>query len=873
MDYTSIEKLCMGCLKETMENNRFCTKCGFDNEQPKEPHYLPPRSILAGKYLVGRVLGEGGFGITYLGFDLNLNIKVAIKEYFPAGFVARAGGDLTVMPFTGTSAEYYTNGIEKFLNEARSLARFHNLDGIVEVRDFFRENGTAYIVMEFVDGANLRDELERKGGRMGATEVFSLMRPLVFSLDKVHQTGVVHRDISPDNIMLTTDGRLKLLDFGAARDTAGNKSVSVVLKPGYAPEEQYRTRGELGAWTDIYALCGTMYKLITGVTPPESIERLVNDTLTPPSKLGVAISPAQEGALMRGLSVHKENRFASMGELFAALYGGGYTPQTAPQAPAKQTAAPSAVPYTPPPQGGQTFAPQAGQAFAPQGGQAFAPQGGQAFAPSAQPAQKGGFKKLWNEKKGLLLAGAGGFVLLVALIVVLLTLGGGKSTGGEALTTPGQNAERTPGVKNTATPIPTESAPASTVLNAAFTDPGHFFTSKPIVTTSAAGTVYTYEGLDSYAMLNYLTILGDLGYAIDGDAEGDVLNFTVSDGRATVSFSFGLVGSLADLVMTCPPDVALSLSQAPVTERYLESNGIDADQWLALGATTYYSGYGVNYMGTSNVNSQGNSTVTVQGDMLYLADTIDDAEGIFQINMATGDAMQLVEDNRFLFGLNVSGDYLYYYADEDDENLLYRIKTDGSELTEPIYEDVHTPLMYGDYLYFIYATSSGNKLMRMSLTTLNTETVLSSPGFYFNISGGRIYAADSGSSTGIYSYALDGGDEKLVSDVNCYGMAVHGGWIYYVTSADEGSVLRRMDVDGTVDELIVDESINFFCPTSRYVFYNSIDSDALKCRDMYTGTTSELFSYGMYPALAETASGSAILYFDSDGDTSIYNIP
>ncbi|MEN6340764.1 MAG: protein kinase [Clostridiaceae bacterium] len=305
-----------------------CPFCGFDSKQyAASPHHLPLKTILAGKYLIGRVLGEGGFGITYLGWDLNLGVKIAVKEYYPMGFVTREhNATSSVLPYVGDKAAFFAAGRDRFVDEAKSLARFYGLPGIVAVKDFFLENNTAYIVMEFVEGKTLKQMLIDAGGKLPAAAVLEMMKPLMRSLSEVHDAGIIHRDISPDNIMVTKEGNVKLLDFGAARDYAdsGNRSLSVLLKPGYAPEEQYRTRGVQGPWSDVYALCATIYRAITGVTPPESVERLRADELKAPSALGAAINPAREKALLKGMAVLQNERWQSVIELYEALYSEQY---------------------------------------------------------------------------------------------------------------------------------------------------------------------------------------------------------------------------------------------------------------------------------------------------------------------------------------------------------------------------------------------------------------------------------------------------------------------------------------------------------------------------------------------------------------------
>lgn len=320
-----VEKLCMGCMKE-LKAPGVCPHCGYDPAAVgTEGHYLKPYTILNGKYLVGRVLGEGGFGITYIGFDINLELPIAIKEFYPNGYVTRES-DVTSMVsvYRGTNLEAISKWKSNFIREARTLAKCSHLSGIVGVKDFFEENGTAYIAMEYLEGMTLKSYVKSCGGKVEVTHLLNALEPVMASLAKVHESGLIHRDISPDNIMLLENGSMKLLDFGAARDYSAEdeKSLSVLLKPGYAPEEQYRTRGKQGPWSDVYAFAATIYKCITGVTPPESMERMRQDDLKKPSEFGVAISGQMESALLKGMAVYAENRYQSMAEFMNAVLAG-----------------------------------------------------------------------------------------------------------------------------------------------------------------------------------------------------------------------------------------------------------------------------------------------------------------------------------------------------------------------------------------------------------------------------------------------------------------------------------------------------------------------------------------------------------------------
>ena len=287
-------------------------------------HCLRKGTRLIGRYTIECVLGQGGFGITYLGIDELHEKKVAIKEFFPQGIVTRniEYQDTVTVTFVGEK-DNYEKGKERFLKEARTMAKFSKDEGIVKALDFFEINNTAYIVMEYLEGITLKQYL-RENQRIAPEDLIELLVPLIESLDEIHSQGMIHRDISPDNIMVLPDGRIKLMDFGAARDYTefGEKSLSIVLKPGYAPPEQYQTHGIQGPWTDIYALCATMYKCITGENPPDAIERVMDDSLKKISEFGIAIPPQEEAAIIKGMSVSAKDRYQDIRDLCEDLYGG-----------------------------------------------------------------------------------------------------------------------------------------------------------------------------------------------------------------------------------------------------------------------------------------------------------------------------------------------------------------------------------------------------------------------------------------------------------------------------------------------------------------------------------------------------------------------
>ena len=312
---------CFNCMTQLNNDCKFCPICGKPPHAPNLPHHLAAGTVLSGKYLIGNAIGEGGFGITYLGFDQTLMLKVAVKEYFPTGYANRNNtvSNEVLLNYSGKE-DLYKHGKDGFLSEARSIAAFSSESGVVDVRDYFTENNTAYIVMEYLEGVTLGSYVLDNGALL-TDRLLEMMLPLMRALEKMHRKNIIHRDIAPDNIMLLGNGGMKLTDFGAARYFSGedNKSLSVVLKPGYAPYEQYSRKGVQGPWTDVYALCATIYRCITGTMPPDALDRVMGSELKKPSELGAVIDPDTEAALMKGLELYPKDRLQSVSELMAAI--------------------------------------------------------------------------------------------------------------------------------------------------------------------------------------------------------------------------------------------------------------------------------------------------------------------------------------------------------------------------------------------------------------------------------------------------------------------------------------------------------------------------------------------------------------------------
>ena len=318
-----MKKRCFNCMKEYEEQYEVCPHCGYvDGSPPAEAYHLAPGEILNHKYIVGTAIDSGGFGIIYRAWDAQMEQVVAIKEYFPNGVVSRVPGQNDVIVYSGKNREVFRKGVDRFLVEARNMAEFSQPD-IVALYDYFEENNTAYIVMEYLDGVSFKEYLKERRGRIPSEEVVDITLHVLAALEEIHSHHIIHRDISPDNIFLCSNHRVKVIDFGAARFSSGEESsnFSTIVKPGYAPAEQYRTKSRQGPFTDLYALGACMYQAATGEKPQESLARAMHDDLRPPKELNPEVPEYLSDIIMKAMALDEDERFQSSEEFMKALKG------------------------------------------------------------------------------------------------------------------------------------------------------------------------------------------------------------------------------------------------------------------------------------------------------------------------------------------------------------------------------------------------------------------------------------------------------------------------------------------------------------------------------------------------------------------------
>lgn len=317
----NVNSICPNCFG-TLDRRGHCPNCAGAAAQDRYSLALPLGMVLNGRYLIGQVLGVGGFGITYRAWDMKTSACVAVKEFFPKGYATRLAGTYGAGVTEQKYVYQFSHWMSAFVQEAQILTSIKTMHGIVKLLGFFQQNNTAYIVMEYLEGVSLRQYLNLRGKRIPLKEALNIMRPVLDSLFMLHQHGIIHKDISPENIIVVKNKYIKLIDFGAASIFADNSAKPyVVLKSGYSPAELYTQGSPQGPWSDVYEAAATIYTCITGSVPPSAPMRQKADNIIRPSRFGIKIPLVVENCLLRALAINPSARFNNMGAFIQTLYG------------------------------------------------------------------------------------------------------------------------------------------------------------------------------------------------------------------------------------------------------------------------------------------------------------------------------------------------------------------------------------------------------------------------------------------------------------------------------------------------------------------------------------------------------------------------
>ncbi len=314
---------CPNCF-ETSYHNASCNRCGYQlqYDKPRSQKALPVGTVLKQRYYLGKLLGEGGFGITYKAYDLQRKVVCCVKEYAPNG-LCRRREDTYQLELVSYDCEMpYRAGLRRFLEEAQILSKLEQIPSVVDITDTFQEYNTAYFVMEFLDGADLRQIVKASPGRLPVEMITNVILQVAVSMDVIHtRTKIIHRDISPENIYITRDQKVKVIDFGSAKqtETGAKAGLSVVLKPKFAPPEQFSSQMVQGSFTDVYSLAGTYYYALTGKNIPSAMDRLSGVEYVPLKHMNIGVNDALSDAVDRALILNVSQRTGTMQQLIAEI--------------------------------------------------------------------------------------------------------------------------------------------------------------------------------------------------------------------------------------------------------------------------------------------------------------------------------------------------------------------------------------------------------------------------------------------------------------------------------------------------------------------------------------------------------------------------
>lgn len=328
-------KLCFGCMERTEFSGGVCPNCGYYDQSPSDPSFIIPGTQLNQRYIVGVALSANGEGVTYLAYDQSIGCKVLLREYMPHNLCNRVTGSPVISVIPARLAQYKALMAE-FTELHKSLARLRGQVHVSTVVDLFAENNTTYVVDEYVGGIRFVDYLKDNAGELTWGQLSRMLPPLMTTLSLLHNSGVVHRAISPDTIYVTEKGELILTAFSIAAVRTANTELECEIYNGYAAPEQYAANGRQGTWTDVYAVCAVIYRVLTGSMPPSAISRMENDNLVAPAVLNPNVPRHVSNTIMQGLNLNGSERTQTVTELVTCLFDehaaeedmiyGGYDP-------------------------------------------------------------------------------------------------------------------------------------------------------------------------------------------------------------------------------------------------------------------------------------------------------------------------------------------------------------------------------------------------------------------------------------------------------------------------------------------------------------------------------------------------------------------
>ncbi len=832
------QHLCYNCFKEKQIPEGPCPYCGYDHAEhaAKYPMALRAGSILNGQYIVGRVLGQGGFGITYLAFDYQLKIKVAIKEYMPDGMATRLPETTLITVYSGEKQENFGYGAERFLDEARVLAKFLGNKNIAGVKSYFNENNTSYFVMDYIEGISFKSYIQNQGGNIDYSDALRVLVPVLRALSVVHREGFIHRDVTPDNIYITKDGEIKLLDFGSARYSLGDKSKSldVILKAGYAPKEQYMRRGKQGPYTDVYSVAACFYAAITGYLPPEALERMEEDELVAPSSRGVKLPAYLEDAILKGLEVKAEDRYQSAEEFLAVIEQGQLNEAGTIAAPTMQpvlpqpsqaavtggtsqniAAATSGTPQPPIAQQAVLSDVQTSQAPNPQQQSQWTTPASSYAAPApVSPAYTAPQPTLLQTNhnippvkkkslKGVYIA-LSAFAACLVLILAITQIGTRARRNLSKSALHENSASPTSALKD-ATPIP--AVPETKLVF--YTSTSYQYMADMLTQACSENGVALETNFSDYssiyAMVQAAAASGTSFIAFDDGA------MDLAEILKGVGFSTTTEASLAPyrmIAVNMNDDLCDKIYNSFVRQLKESKEFVFNREILRY---LVYGPYGCDLNGSRLISK--NSV----DEYKYYIDTSDEFK-IFR-EPETGGTTEQITDCESAF-LTYSDGWIYY-SDLDDGGSLYKVRTDGTQNTKLKDGSCKRIRVADGWVYFL---CSDQNVCKIRIDGSDETTLISDalwPGAIVILNGKILVAT----MDGIYMSSVENENFTNIWTDGATGITKHADKIYFINAKD--STLWRMDPDGSNAVQLCDNSCMNIISESKGIYFRDTNDYGL----------------------------------------------